>query len=138
MIALDAFSDRVAFWDFDDPRVPEIERDTAATAAMACAMLKLAALADPAERADYRRHGEATVSALSRKLPDSGQPFLWIAGCQAFSSPGMLQQAAGLAQPRRGGQSRIRYSAGYYLFEALHILMGKLDPTIIWNSYPFK
>ena len=121
-------SDRVAFWDFDDPRIPETERDTAATAAMACAMLKLAALADPAKRADYRRHGEATVSALVENyLPrvspsDRRVPGIPTGGC--FNK----------RPDSRSLDAVVNHElifGSYYLFEALHILTCKLDPTAI-------
>ena len=98
-------SDCVAFWDFDDPRIPEIERDTAATAAMACAMLKLAALADPAKRHGYRRHGGGNRKCAGRTIPDSGQSFR--SPSAGHTHRGMLQQAARLAQPRRGVQERV-------------------------------
>jgi unsaturated chondroitin disaccharide hydrolase len=34
-------ADRVAFWDFDDPAIPDTERDTAATAIATAALVKL-------------------------------------------------------------------------------------------------
>src|SRR3970282_2682608 len=34
-------ADRVAYWDFDDPEIPNTERDTAATAIATAALLKL-------------------------------------------------------------------------------------------------
>jgi unsaturated chondroitin disaccharide hydrolase len=121
-------SDRVAFWDFDDPRIPEIERDTAATAAMACAMLKLAALAEPAKRRTYRHHAEATVSALVERYltpvsrSDRRVPGILIEGCFNKRPDSRSLDAATCNELIFGS---------YYLFEALHILAGKLDPMII-------
>lgn len=55
----------VAFWDFDDPAIPQAETDTAATAIVCSALLKLARLAPtPALRAKYREAGEHTARAL--------------------------------------------------------------------------
>ena len=55
----------VAYWDFDDPAIPNTETDTAATAIVSSALLKLGELAPSAElRARYRDAGERTVKAL--------------------------------------------------------------------------
>jgi unsaturated chondroitin disaccharide hydrolase len=57
--------DRVAFWDFDDPAIPDTERDTAATAVASSGSLKLAKAAKgEAARAKYRAVAEATITAL--------------------------------------------------------------------------
>jgi unsaturated chondroitin disaccharide hydrolase len=117
-------SDRVAFWDFDDPGIPEVERDTAATAAMTCAMLKLAALADPAKRAGYRRGGDR--KRAGRTIPDPGRPF-------DLRVPGILTGGCFNKRPdSRSLDAAVNHElifGSYYLFEALHILAGKLDPT---------
>jgi len=119
-------SDHVAFWDFDDPAVPRVERDTAATAAMACAMLKLAALADPAKRDGYRRHAEATVTALVER-------YLTPVGPSDRRVPGILTEGCFNKRPdSRGRDAAARNElifGSYYLFEALHILAGKADPA---------
>ena len=41
-------ADHVAFWDFNDPAIPNTERDTAATVAASSALLKLARVAKDA------------------------------------------------------------------------------------------
>lgn len=57
--------DRVAFWDFDDPAIPETERDTAATAIACAALLKLAdVVPDLDRRTRYRDAAERTAHAL--------------------------------------------------------------------------
>ncbi|MGH7914115.1 MAG: glycosyl hydrolase [Candidatus Binataceae bacterium] len=121
-------SDHVAFWDFDDPRIPEVERDTAATAAMACAMLKLAALADPAKRHDYRHHAEATVKALTGR-------YLTPVNSSDRRIPGILIEGCFNKRPdSRSHDAAVRNElifGSYYLFEALHILAGKADPKNI-------
>lgn len=121
-------SDHVAFWDFDDPRIPESERDTAATAAMACAMLKLAALAGPSKRQGYHRYGEATVSALVER-------YLTPVGPADRRGAGILTE--GCFNKRQDSRSldaaphNELIFGSYYLFEALHILTGKLAPDKI-------
>jgi unsaturated chondroitin disaccharide hydrolase len=44
-------ADRVAFWGFDDPAILTTERDTAATAIAAAALLKLAQVGPEDRRA---------------------------------------------------------------------------------------
>ena len=121
-------SDHVAFWDFDDPGIPRVERDTAATAAMACAMLKLAVLADPAKRDGYRRYAEATVRALAERYLTPVSP-------SDHRVPGILAEGCFNKRPdSRSLDAAIRNElifGSYYLFEALHILAGKVDPTTI-------
>jgi unsaturated chondroitin disaccharide hydrolase len=57
-------ADRVAFWDFDDPAIPETNRDTSATAIVAASLLKLAALVGGERGRAYRTAAEATARAL--------------------------------------------------------------------------
>ena len=62
-------ADRVAFWDFDDPAIPNAERDTAATSIALAALLKLARVApSEAERARYREAAEATARRSSSAI----------------------------------------------------------------------
>ena len=51
----------VAFWDFNDPAIPNIDSDTAATAMVCAAMLKLAEVATT-ENARKRFEREAVVA----------------------------------------------------------------------------
>lgn len=121
-------SDYIAFWDFDDPRIPHAERDTAATAAMTCALLKLAGLADPAKRAGYRRHAEQTADALVRR-------YLTPTGPSDRRVPGILTEGCFNKRPDARSHDAATKNelifGSYYLFEALHILAGKIDPRII-------
>ena len=60
--------DHVTFWDFNDPAIPNTERDTAATVAASSALLKLAKVAkDEATRSRYQAAAEATIEALVTK-----------------------------------------------------------------------
>jgi unsaturated chondroitin disaccharide hydrolase len=105
--------DRVAYWDFDDPTIPATNRDTSATAIAAAAMLKLAALAHgDHERRENRSAAEATVRALSENYlgPEGG---LW---------EGCYNRRIDLAPKHE------LIWGSYYLYEALHVLAGALDP----------
>jgi len=105
-------ADRVAFWDFDDPAIPGAPRDTSATAIVAASLLKLAALS--AEPAAARYHGAAEATALAlveRHLHDDG---LLADGCY---------------NTRINLATRHELIWGsYFLYEALHVLSGPLDP----------
>ncbi|MGL3104966.1 hypothetical protein [Bradyrhizobium sp. BR 1432] len=57
-------ADLVAYWDFDDPAIPNTSRDTAATAIAAAASLRLASALGPIDGAKYRDFAERTVSQL--------------------------------------------------------------------------
>jgi unsaturated chondroitin disaccharide hydrolase len=109
-------ADRVAFWDFDDPAIPQTNRDTSATAIAAAAMLKLAQLSrSDAKRGVYREAAEATVRALVENYlgPEGG---LW---------QGCYNKRIDLA-------TRHELIWGtYYLYEALHVLAGLIDATRI-------
>jgi unsaturated chondroitin disaccharide hydrolase len=57
--------DWVAFWDFSDPGIPAVERDTSASAIAAVSLLKLAQLVqDSDRRSRYGEAAAATVRAL--------------------------------------------------------------------------
>lgn len=122
-------ADRVAFWDFDDPAIPNTERDTAATAIAAAALLKLAAIA-PTEsgRARYREWAETTVEALVTRYLTPTSP-----GDRRI--PGILTESCFNKRPDARPQdavSRCEFIvADYYLLESLLALAGKLDPTLV-------
>ncbi|HTT75331.1 MAG TPA: hypothetical protein VMF50_05050 [Candidatus Binataceae bacterium] len=106
--------DQVSFWDFDDPAIPNTNRDTSATAIASAALLKLAALsASPAQRDLYRQAAEASVSALVMNYlgPEGG---LW-QGC--YNKRINLAAANELIW------------GSYYLYESLYVLTGLLDPS---------
>jgi len=107
-------ADRVAFWDFDDPKIPNTFRDTSATAIVTASLLTLAPRASTPERSRaYRGAAEATAAALVERYlrPD-----------------GVLTD--GCYSPRIGLATRHELVWGsYYLFEALHALAGLYDPA---------
>ena len=119
-------ADRVAFWDFDDPAIPNTERDTAATAIATAALLKLSRVA-PAEagRGRYREAAEATARALVERYITPTH-----AGDRRV--PGMLTEACFNKRPDARAQdraNRCEFIVGsYYLFESLLGLAGRIDP----------
>lgn len=122
-------ADRVAFWDFDDPGIPNVERDTAATAAMSSGLLKLsAATSDSAKKREYRAFAEETVAALVQR-------YLTPTGAGDRRVPGILTE--GCFNKRTDSRSQDAATrnelifGSYYLFEALHILAGRLDPKLL-------
>lgn len=109
-------ADRVAFWDFDDPAIPHAHRDTSATAIAAAAMLKLAKLApSDAHRRAYREAATATVCALVENY----------LGAEGGLWQGCYNQRIDLATKHE------LIWGSYYLYESLHVLAGRLDPTRI-------
>lgn len=119
-------ADRVAFWDFDDPAIPNTERDTAATAIALTALLKLSRVApSDAGRARYREAAEATARALVERHLTPTHP-----GDRRV--PGMLTEACFNkrvdARPQDRA-NRCEFIVGsYYLFESLLGLAGRIDP----------
>ena len=119
-------ADRVAFWDFDDPAIPNTERDTAATAIATAALLRLSRLApSKTERARWREAAESTARALV-------EVYLTPTGPDDRRVPGMLTEACfnkrGDARPQDRAH-RCEFIVGsYYLFESLLALNGRLDP----------
>lgn len=115
--------DRVAFWDFDVP-AQERKRDTSGTAIATVALLKLSALAPTEEvRRRYREAAEATARALVENYLTPTDP-------EDNRTPGILTQ--GCYNYRIGLATENELIWGdYYLFEALQVLAGNLDPATI-------
>jgi unsaturated chondroitin disaccharide hydrolase len=120
-------SDRVAFWDFDDPAIPHAERDTAATAIALAALLRLSrAASEEAARTRYRDAAAATARALVDR-------YLTPTHAGDRRVPGMLTEACfnkrADARPQDKA-NRCEFIVGsYYLLESLLVLDGRLDPT---------
>jgi unsaturated chondroitin disaccharide hydrolase len=91
-------------------------------------MLKMAALADPSKRSEYRRCAEATVNALVER-------YLTPVRSSDRRVPGILTEGCFNRRPdsrSHDAASRNELIFGsYYLFEALHILTDKVDPVKI-------
>jgi rhamnogalacturonyl hydrolase YesR len=58
-------ADKVPYWDFDDPAIPNAPRDTSAAAVASSALLELAGFADPESARRYRDFAEDTLRSLS-------------------------------------------------------------------------
>jgi unsaturated chondroitin disaccharide hydrolase len=116
--------DFVAYWDFDAPRGPGTPRDTSGTAIAAAALLKLSALCDDETgRARYRCGAESTVSALiSRYLTPAHE--------SDDRPAGMLTQGCYNVRIDLATNNELIWGS-YYLFEALCVLAGLLEPTRI-------
>lgn len=118
-------ADRIAYWDFDDPAIPDTERDSAATAIATAALLRLAAVA-PADKAKtYRAFAEETATALIERC-------LTPVGPDDRRAPGMLTNACFNkrpdARPHDAGTNCEFIVGDYYFFESLLALAGIVDP----------
>ncbi|MEX2147067.1 MAG: glycosyl hydrolase [Candidatus Rokuibacteriota bacterium] len=119
-------ADRVAYWDFDDPAIPNTERDTAATAIATAALLKLSLVAPTADgRTRYRAAAEATARALVER-------YLTPTHAGDRRVPGMLTEACFNKRPDARAHDRAHRCefivGSYYLFESLLGLAGRIDP----------
>ena len=122
-------ADGVAFWDFDDPSIPNTERDTAATAIVCAALLKLAAVVpDAKRRARYREAGERTARALiggyltPTAAGDTAPRGMLIGGCFNKRHDSRSQDQALNAELVFGS---------YFLFASLQALSGVVSATDI-------
>jgi unsaturated chondroitin disaccharide hydrolase len=110
-------ANRVAFWDFGDPAIPNTERDTSGTAMTASALLKLGRLSPRGER--YAQAGRETVEALVRDYltPTSGGD---------RRPRGILTE--GCWQHNEGMATRHELVWGdYFMLEALLCMDGRLE-----------
>jgi unsaturated chondroitin disaccharide hydrolase len=116
--------DWIAFWDFGDPDVPEVERDTSATAIAAASLLKLNELvANDEFKSRYRDAAKDTIRVLV-------ESYLTPTGPGDSRVPGILTE--GCYNKHIGLATRNELIWGdYYLFESLHVLAGKLIATEI-------
>ena len=120
--------DKVAHWDFDDPAIPNTERDTAATAIATAALLKLATVAPETKRTVYRAFAEATAEALvTRYLTPTSRDDRRV--------PGMLTESCFNKRPDARPQDAANNCefivAAYYLLESLTVLSGAVDPKAV-------
>jgi len=121
--------DRVAFWDFDDPAIPNTERDTAATVVASSALLKLSnAAKDPPLRSKYRDAAEATIKAVVTN-------YLTPTSSGDTRIPGILTESCFNkrpdARPHDAANKCEFILADYYLLECLLVLTGKLEPMVL-------
>lgn len=108
--------DGIPFYDFEDPRIPDVSRDASAAAIAASALLELSEFAN---RNDFR---ETAVLILSNLISDT-----YLADEQKYSSI-LLKSTRQKGDPERG-----TIYADYYFLEALRRYqksMGKVFPDI--------
>lgn len=117
-------ADKIAFWDFNDPSIPDTSRDTAATAMATAALLKLSyALGDSEQAGTYESFARETATALVGDYltpcrPDDERPVgILTGGCFTRKSIVRSVDAATDVELIFGS---------YYLFEALAVLAGSL------------
>ncbi len=119
-------ADRIAYWDFDDPKIPDTERDSAATSIAAAALLRLATVAPAPKAKAYRAFAEETVAALVERC-------LTPVGANDTRSPGMLTNACFNkrpdARPHDAGTNCEFIVGDYYFFESLLAVAGIVDPA---------
>lgn len=121
-------ADGVAYWDFDDPAIPNAPRDTAATTIACAALLRLAEHAP--EAADRQRYRQGALQAIDTLL----------ARCLIGMTPeskdvdgptaGMLVGGCFNNRPDSRAQDRVTFAelifGSYFLLECLAILLGSL------------
>jgi unsaturated chondroitin disaccharide hydrolase len=114
--------ERVAFWDFADPGIPEVERDTSATAIAAASLLKLSELV-PDNDLKFRYHDAAreTVRALV-------EGYLTPTGPGDSRVPGILTDGCYNKHIDLATRNELIWG-DYYLFEALQVLEGSIKAT---------
>ncbi|MGY1631829.1 glycoside hydrolase family 88 protein [Geodermatophilus sp. SYSU D01186] len=119
--------DLVAFWDFDDPRIPETHRDTSGTAIVASGLLRLgAALGEAGSR--YTDAGRRTVEALV-------DHHLTPHRAGAATSPGRLLDGCFNPRPEARPQDAVTSAelifGSFFLFECLHLLTGRVPAPLV-------
>jgi unsaturated chondroitin disaccharide hydrolase len=114
--------DRVAFWDFADPAIPEVERDTSATAIAAASLLKLSELVPDGDlKSRYEGAARGTVRALA-------EGYLTPAAPDDSRVPGILTEGCYNKHIDLATKSELIWG-DYYLFEALQVLAGNIKAT---------
>ncbi|GAB7389357.1 glycoside hydrolase family 88 protein [Bacillaceae bacterium] len=114
--------DSVAYWDFDDPSIPNTNRDTSATAIGASALLKLSDLVENEERS--RVYRATALKSIDRLVSN----YLTPTTNEDKRRPGML--LGGCFNKKLGVATNSELIWGdYYLFECLCCLLGYFKPT---------
>ena len=121
--------DLVAFWDFDDPAIPNTSRDTAATAIATSALLKLACLLG--EDGDGRRYHDVAQRTAGSLVKN------YLAVDKTADHPvGILRGGCFTRRPDSRPQDRSAHDVelvfgSYMLLESLLVLDGVIDPSRI-------
>jgi len=117
-------ADFVAFWDFNDPAIPNTQKDTSATAIAASSLLKLSKLVnDESHKKLYQYYAEETIKSLVSN-------YLTPITRSDKRIPGML--TCGCYNKKIGLATNNELIWGdYYLFESLLNLANELPPLTI-------
>jgi unsaturated chondroitin disaccharide hydrolase len=118
-------ADGVAFWDFDDPTIPNCPKDTAATSIASAGLLKLAAVLGAPAGQRYRKAAEKSLLALVARHLTPTSP--------ADKRPrGMLIDACfnnrSDSRPEDATSSAEFIVGSYFLMEGLMIMTGAIGP----------
>jgi unsaturated chondroitin disaccharide hydrolase len=117
-------TDRVAFWDFADPNIPDVERDTSATAIAAASLLKLSELVgDEDLKTRYHDAARETVRALVEGYLTPTRP-------DDSRTPGILTEGCYNKHIDLATRNELIWG-DYYFFEALQVLDGRVAATAI-------
>jgi len=111
-------ADKVPYWDFDDPAIPNAPRDSSAAAVVASSLLELAGFANPEQARTYRAFAEAQLRSLASPA------YLASGGEDGDSNGGfLLKHATGHKPAGKEIDVPLNY-ADYYFLEALLRLKG--------------
>ena len=111
--------DGVAFWDFADPSIPDVERDTSATAIAAASLLKLGELIpDQSLKSRYRDAAQETARVLVDSYVTPASP-----GDSRVA--GILTEGCYNKHINLATRNELIWG-DYYLFEALQVLAGRI------------
>ncbi len=111
-------ADKVPYWDFDDPAIPNAPRDSSAAAIVASGLLELATLSNGEQARAYRAFAEAQLRSLA-------SPAYLASGGEGGSDNGgfLLRHATGHKPAGKEIDVPLNY-ADYYFLEALLRLKG--------------
>ena len=113
--------DGVAYWDFEDPAIPDTERDTAATAITCSGLLKLSeALTDSDLEAAQRYLQAATVTVAAL-----AEDYLTPAG---ILTQGCFTKRAGARSHDAATNVELIFGS-YFLTECLSVMCGYVQPS---------
>jgi unsaturated chondroitin disaccharide hydrolase len=112
--------DGIAYWDFDDPAIPETNRDTSATAIAASALLNLSTLTDDKEKREVYR--STALKSINRLVSDYLTPVNQI----DERRPGMLLGGCFNKRLNIATDSELIWGT-YYLFDCIGVLLDYFD-----------
>jgi len=113
-------ADRIPFWDFNDPAIPNAPRDASAAAVTASALLELSGFVpDKVRAANYRKQAIAMLAALSSAAYQSGT-----------TNSAFLLHSTGHHPAGSEIDASIIY-ADYYYLEALMRLQKTEKPKVL-------